>query len=174
MIRPFRETDLTPLHRMICDTIEASYSGVYPARAVEFFKEYHSEKRIAERSVVGEILVVEEDDCILATGSLVGGEIAGVFVHPAHQRQGYGKTIMVKLERRAKAKGLSEVRLSVSLPSRKFYEHLGYNMLAENAVDVSEDQYLKYWPGQKRLSSKACSGSARNGACLALMPGVTT
>jgi hypothetical protein len=61
MVRLFHETDLTPLHRMICDTIEASYSGVYPPRAVEFFKEYHMEKRIAERSVVGEILVLEED-----------------------------------------------------------------------------------------------------------------
>ena len=153
MIRLFRESDLIPLHRMICDTIEASYSTVYPPRAVEFFKEYHSEKRIAERSVVGKILVVEEDDSILATGSLVGAEIAGVFVHPAHQGQGYGKAIMVELERRAKAKGLSEVSLSVSLPSRKFYEHLGYNMLGENALDVGDDQYLNYWPGQKTLSS---------------------
>ena len=96
--------------------------------------------------------MVEEDDFILATGSLVGEEITGVFVHPAHQGQGYGKAIMVELERRAKAKGLSDVSLSVSLPSRKFYEHLGYNMLAENALDVGEDQYLNYWPGQKTLS----------------------
>ena len=152
MIRLFRETDLIPLHRMIYDTIEASYSSVYPPRAVEFFKEYHSEKRIAERSMVGEILVVEEDGSILATGSLIGAEIAGVFVHPAHQGQGYGKTIMVELERRAKEKGLSELSLSVSLPSRKFYEHLGYNMLTENTLDVGEDQYLNFWPGQKTLS----------------------
>ena len=153
MIRLFRETDLTPLHRMICDTIDASYSGVYPPRAVEFFKEYHSEKKIAERSVEGEILVVEENDSILATGSLVGAEIAGVFVHPAHQRRGYGKALMLELERRAKEKGLLEVSLSVSLPSRKFYEHLGYSIIAETALDVGEDQHLNYWPGQKLLSS---------------------
>ena len=86
MIRIFRETDLAPLHRMICDTIQTSYSGVYPPRAVDFFREYHSEKKIAERSLVGEILMVEEDDSILATGSLVSAEITGVFVHPSYQR----------------------------------------------------------------------------------------
>jgi GNAT superfamily N-acetyltransferase len=149
MIRLFRKPDLTPLHRMICETIDTSYSDVYPPRAVEFFKDYHSDKRIE----VGEILVMEEHDFILATGSLVGMEITGVFVYPVYQRQGYGKAIMFELERRAKAKGLSEISLSVSLPSRKFYENLGYNMLADNALDVGEGQYLNYWLGQKTLSS---------------------
>jgi putative acetyltransferase len=153
MIRLFREADVIPLCRMICDTIDASYSGVYPPRAVEFFKGHHSEKRIAERSAIGEILVAEGDGFILATGSLVDAEIVGVFVHPAHQGQGHGKAIMVELERRAKAKGLSEVNLSVSLPSRKFYEHLGYEVLAERALDVGEGQYLNYWPGKKALDS---------------------
>lgn len=96
---------------------DTSYSDVYPPRAVEFFKDYHSEKRIEERSVAGEILVMAEHDSILATGSLVGNEISGVFVYPVCQRQGYGKAIMSELERRAKAKGLSEISLSVSLPS---------------------------------------------------------
>jgi GNAT superfamily N-acetyltransferase len=153
MIRLFRKNDLTPLHRMICETIDTSYSDVYPPRAVEFFKDYHSEKRIEERSVVGEILVMEEHDSILATGSLVGMEITGVFVYPLYQRQGYGKAIMSELERRAKEKGLSEISLSVSLPSRKFYENLGYNILADNSLDVGEGQYLNYWLGQKKLCS---------------------
>jgi GNAT superfamily N-acetyltransferase len=153
MIRLFRKNDLTPLHRMICETIDTSYSDVYPPRAVEFFKDYHSEKRIEERSVVGEILVMEEHDSILATGSLVGMEITGVFVYPLYQRQGYGKAIMSELERRAKEKGLSEISLSVSLPSRKFYENLGYNILADNSLDVGEGQCLSYWLGQKKLCS---------------------
>ncbi len=153
MIRLFRKTDLIPLHRMICETIDISYSDVYPPRAVEFFKDYHSEKRIEARSVVGEILVMEEHDSLLATGSLVDMEIMCVFVYPVYQRQGYGKAIMFELERRAKAKGLLEISLSVSLPSRKFYENLGYNMLADNALDVGEGQYLNYWLGQKTLSS---------------------
>lgn len=153
MIRPFHEADLPALHSMICETIDASYSGLYPPRAVKFFKEHHSEKWIMDRSAVGDVLVLisDRDGSILATGSLVESEIAGVFVHPDHQRQGYGKIIMDELEKKARVKGLSETSLSISLPSRRFYECLGYEVHAECALDVGEGQYLKYWSARKVL-----------------------
>ena len=152
-IRKFNKTDLYALHRMICETIEASYSGLYPPRAVAFFKEHHSEKKIAERSAVGEILVLisERDGSILATGSLIDSQIIGVFVRPDHQRQGYGKEIMTQLERIAMEKGLPELSLSISLPSRQFYEHLGYKILDECVLDVGKGECLKYWSGNKEL-----------------------
>jgi len=153
MIRLFHEADLGPLRRMICHTIDVSYSGVYPPRAVQFFKDHHFERRIAERSITGEILVAERDGSIQATGALVGSEIVGVFVHPDYQWQGHGKAIMTELERRAKAKALSEIALSVSLPSRRFYESLGYEVLAGCSLDVGEGQCLDYWPGRKSLTS---------------------
>lgn len=153
MIRAFAETDLHTLHRMICDTIDASYSEVYPPRAVAFFKEHHSEKKIAERSAIGEILVLvpERDGSILATGSLVGSEIIGVFVHPDHQRQGHGKAIMTELEQIAMAKGIPKLGLSISLTSRQFYEHLGYKILDERVLDVGRGECLKFWTGEKEL-----------------------
>jgi GNAT superfamily N-acetyltransferase len=153
MIRPFSGTDLHVLRRMICETIDVSYSGVYPPRAVGFFKEYHAVEKIAERSAAGEILVLvsEQDGAVLATGALVDSEIVGVFVRPDQQRHGYGTAVMAELERKARAKGLSEVSLSVSLPSRTFYEHLGYDVLDECAIDVGEGEFLKFWPGKKVL-----------------------
>lgn len=156
MIRPFKAIDLHALHLMICETIDASYSGVYPPRAVGFFKQHHSEKKIAERSAVGEVLVLvaERDGSILATGSLIDSEVVGVFVHPDHQGQGNGKAIMAELEGKARVKGLSEVNLSVSLPSRMFYEHLGYDILDACALDVGEGEHLKYWRGKKMLQPR--------------------
>ncbi len=152
IIRPFNKNDLASLHRMIQGTIEASYTGIYPPRAVAFFKAYHSEGKIIERSAAGEVLVlVNQDGSILATGSLISSEITGVFVHRNYHRKGYGKAIMAELERRAKVKGFSNISLSVSLPSRRFYEHLGYDVLAECALDVGDGQCLKYWSGTKVL-----------------------
>jgi GNAT superfamily N-acetyltransferase len=151
-IRQFGDADVTSLHRMIQDTIDASYSGVYPVRAVRFFKEYHSEKRIMERSQAGEILIIERKGSIVATGALLGNEILGVFVRPEDQGQGFGKTIMSELEGRAKTKGFSEIVLSVSLPSRKFYESLEYEVLDECSLDVGEGQHLDYWPARKTLT----------------------
>jgi GNAT superfamily N-acetyltransferase len=152
-IRKFDRADLHALHRMICETIEASYPGLYPPRAVAFFREYHSERRIAERSEIGEILVLisEPIDSILATGSLIGSEIMGVFVRSDHQRHGYGKDIMTQLELMAIEKGLPQLNLSISLPSRLFYEHLGYRVLDECVIDVGGGEFLKYWSGKKEL-----------------------
>ena len=154
VIRPFREADMPALHGMICDTIDASYSGIYPPRAVEFFKKHHSEERIGERYATGEVLVLaaEPDGSILATGSLVGSEIVGVFVRRDRQGKGYGKTIMGRLEGMATAKGLPEIGLSISLPSRMFYERLGYEVVDERAIDVGKGQYLEYWYGKKALT----------------------
>jgi N-acetylglutamate synthase-like GNAT family acetyltransferase len=151
MIRPFCEADLNSLRSMICDTIDFSYSGVYPVRAVQFFKDYHSEKKIVERNETGEVLVIERERSIVATGALVGSEIQGVFVRPDNQGQGYGKTIMTELENRAKAKGFQEILLDISLPSRRFYEKLGYEVLDECSLDVGEGQLLDYWPARKNL-----------------------
>jgi len=153
MIRPFNEADLDSLRAVIWRTIDVSYSCPYPPRAVQFFKDHHSEKKIAGRRRSGEILVLERDGSILATGALVGNEIVGVFVDPDHQGQGHGKAIMTELERRARAEGISEVHLSVSLPSRAFYERLGYEILEPRSLDVGGGQHLHYWSGRKVLTS---------------------
>ena len=150
-IRQFVESDLDSLHRLIQETIEASYEGVYPDRAVQFFKKFHSERKIVERSGTGEVLVIEKDGAIVATGSLVANEILGVFVLPTLQRSGYGKAITSELEKRAKLKGITEIELSISLPSRQFYENLGYEVFEKKSEDVGEGQFLDYWPARKKL-----------------------
>src|SRR6267378_6894891 len=90
-IRRFQESDLCQLVRLISETIGISYAAVYPPRAVQFFKDFHSEKKIADRSKTGTTLVVEEDGGLVATGSLVGGEILAVFVHPRCKKAVAGK-----------------------------------------------------------------------------------
>ncbi len=153
VIRPFTMADLPHLHRMVLETIDASYAEVYPPRAISFFKEHHSERKLIERSVVGDILVLtsERGGALLATGSLVGSEIVGVFVCVTHQRRGYGRTLMTRLEQIAVERGIRRLSLSMSLPSRPFYERLGYRVLGECVIDVGEGEYLRYWSGEKVL-----------------------
>jgi ribosomal protein S18 acetylase RimI-like enzyme len=151
-IRDFRESDLFSVRRLIHETIDQSYTGVYPPRAVQFFKQFHSEENIAERSETGTVLVVEQAGAIVATGTVVGNEIFGVFVNPACQRCGYGRALMRELETRAKTNGCTVVELSASLPSRLFYESLGYEILEEGSIDVGEGQHLDFWKARKSLA----------------------
>ena len=65
-IRRFQESDLCQLVRLISETIGISYAEVYPPRAVQFFKDFHSEKKIADRSKTGTTLLIEEDGELVA------------------------------------------------------------------------------------------------------------
>ena len=150
-IRVFREADLIPVQRLIHHTIDVCYSGIYPPRAVQFFKEFHSEENIAKRYQEGDILVSEQDNNVVATGTLVGREIFGVFVHPVFQHRGLGAALMSELENRARSKGCTESELSVSLPSRGFYEGLGYEMIEKCSIDVGKGERLDFWKSRKAL-----------------------
>ena len=150
-VRKFLTSDLESVRRLIHRTVDACYPGVYPPRAVEFFKGYHSAEGILKRSREGEMLVAERGGQLVATGALAGGEIAGVFVDPEFQRGGIGAELMRALEDDAAGKGLTEVELSVSLPSRGFYERLGYVIFDARSIDVGEGQRLDYWQARKRL-----------------------
>jgi GNAT superfamily N-acetyltransferase len=153
-IREFRESDLIPVQRLIHQTIDVCYSGVYPPRAVQFFKKFHSEEKIMERHRQGKILLIEQDGNVIATGTIVGSDIFGVFVHPEFQHRGYGGGLMRELENRAKARGCTELELSVSLPSREFYEGLGYEMLEKCSIDVGQGQHLDFWKARKPMARR--------------------
>lgn len=148
-LRFARESDLEPLFLLIRDTIEFSYRGVYPDSAVEFFKRYHSGERIYERIQNGVVLVLEKQGRLVATGSLVGNEILGVFVAGDHQGRGFGKKIMFVLESHAKLRGLRSVTLSVSLPSEGFYRKLGYEILKPRSIEMPDGERLDYWEAWK-------------------------
>jgi ribosomal protein S18 acetylase RimI-like enzyme len=152
--REFRASDLETVIKLIHHTIDVSYSPVYPTRAIQFFKDFHSEAKIIERYQNGEILILERDGEVIGTGSLVGADILGIFVHPRFQHQGYGKAIMKELEKRAVVNAVDEVTLSMSLPSKRFYGSLGYKIIKSRSIDVGEGQQLDYWEAKKKLTKR--------------------
>lgn len=151
MLRDYAITDLDQVYDMIQKTVEGSYPDHYTGRAVQYFQAYHSEANVIKRDQLGEIIVIEKEGKIVATGSLVKDEITGVFVLPGEQQSGLGKQIMLELESRAKLKAISTITLHVSLPARKFYEKLNYTLSDPQESEVGDGQYLKYWIGKKRI-----------------------
>jgi ribosomal protein S18 acetylase RimI-like enzyme len=153
-IREFRESDLSSVRKLIHHTINVCYTGVYPARVLQFFKNFHSDRGIRERAEEGDMVVMERAAEVIGTGGIVGNHIYGVFVEPMFQRRGYGKAIMRELETRAQLGGHREVVLDVSLPSREFYDGLGYEVFEEACLDVGEGQHLDFWKAKKALRGK--------------------
>jgi len=143
-LRRSDSADVATIQRLIHATIEASYAGVYPPRAVQHFKEFHTVDRILERQAAGEFLVAEHDGQLVATGAIVGAHIYAVFVHPQLQKRGIGGQVMDRLEGEAEREGRDSVRLDVSLPSKGFYEGRGYRLLESCSIDVGEGERLDY------------------------------
>jgi len=132
---------------------------VYPDRAIEFFLRYHSNVSIEHRAANGLILVAEQNGEIVATGSVTGNEISGVFVRSTLQGEGIGGLVMDELESHVKKAGFENVILSISLPSRVFYEKRGYEIVKTAEIDVDMGQFLKYWEGRKMLLPMAIQQS---------------
>jgi GNAT superfamily N-acetyltransferase len=151
-LRLFVSDDLDAVERLIQDTIDSAYDGVYPERAIAYFKRLHSKEGILGRMREGVVLVHEGDGGIVGTGSLVTGEIGGVFVRRDMQGFGLGTRLMDELERLASAAGLESVKLSVSLPSKAFYLQRGYTVGEMLSGDMGRGQTLDYWQGHKSLA----------------------
>lgn len=160
-LRAFQAGDAEAVRELIHSTIEACHRGIYPDRAVEYFLHYHSESEILRRAERGTTIVAEDGGRIIGTGTLKWQYIIAVFVRRETQGQGLGRRIMDALEERARAEGLEEVWLDVSLPSRAFYERLGYGGFEPAYLEVGEGQRLDYWKANKSLTGGKSGLDAR-------------
>ncbi|HOO72949.1 MAG TPA: GNAT family N-acetyltransferase [Spirochaetota bacterium] len=151
IVSEFQIDDIDGLTDLIRHTIITCYEGIYPPLAVKFFLEFHSKEKIAERVNSGKVLVIKNNEHIIATGALVDNEIYGVFVHPAHQKAGHGSRIMNSLEKIARENKHHKIELSVSLTSKRFYEARGYTIGEDRKIDVGDGQKLLYWAAEKLL-----------------------
>jgi GNAT superfamily N-acetyltransferase len=156
-IREFEQSDLPAVKALVDRTIDVCYTGAYCPEAIQFFKDWHSDQKILNDASRGHIIVLEMNGRVVGTGTLVGDEIKRVFVEPSLQKRGLGRIIMRRLEDKAAAVGIGSVRLDASLPSKKFYDSLGYITLERTFLEVADGKRLDYYKMGKHLSH-GCQG----------------
>ncbi len=150
-IREFEKSDIGNVKELIHHAIDVCYKKDYCPEAMEFFREWHNDESIFEDAKEGYMIVLEDDGKIIGTGTFVDGEIKRVFILPALQRKGFGKLIMQKLEEKAILKGIDVIRLDASLPSKMFYDLLGYVTLQKAFREVENGKRLDYYIMEKSL-----------------------
>jgi len=154
-IRQLKEDDTQTVHELIKDTILTSYHGVYPAEAIGFFLEYHSEDSIRNDAATGYTILIEEySGSLVGTGTLLGTNVRRVFVLPNNQHRGIGKLIEQELERKAILEKISMLDLDSSLVSTQFWESLGFVLEREAYISVKNGQRLLYYRMTKLLENK--------------------
>ncbi|MCL5281963.1 MAG: GNAT family N-acetyltransferase [Planctomycetes bacterium] len=150
-IREFQRADLPALKALVHKTIATCYPGHYGMEAVRFFLDYHNEEAILQDAQKGRTVILDKAGRILGTGTLVEDEIKRVFVDPTFQKQGFGRSIMQQLEEAATWQGTVIVKLDASLPSKAFYDRLGYITLGPAFLPVGNDRRLDFFKMQKTL-----------------------
>jgi GNAT superfamily N-acetyltransferase len=150
-IKKFKTSDADTVRSLILNTIDACYPGHYNREAIKFFKDYHSNESILKCAREGYTIVLERNNKIVATGTIVDDHIMRVFVDPVFQKNGFGKLIMRKLEEKALSAGIGVVKLDASLPSKKFYDSLGYVTLEDAFLEVENGKKLDYYKMEKTL-----------------------
>lgn len=150
-IKKFNEKYLEEVSRLIYDTINACYSGIYCAEAIDYFKKFHSRDNIISDAGEGDTIVLANGPRVIGTGTLFGKEIRRVFVLKKFQGQGLGKLIMIRLEAVASGKGIEKVVLCSSLVSKAFYDRLGYVTVKEDYIDLENGKKLYYYDMYKVL-----------------------
>ena len=86
-------------------------------------------------------LVAGLDACMTAFKILY---VSTVFVDENYRRKGYGKALILEMEKRAKDLGANTIRLDTfNWQGKDFYEALNYKMVG--SYDNAEDGYSEYF-----------------------------
>ena len=144
-LRQFNEEDLSSVYRLIQNTVDISYHGVYPIEAIEAFQNHHSEEQILSDAATGYTVVAESNNEILGTGTLYETNVRRVYISPHHQHKGIGRLIVEELEKKARTEKLTTLDLGASLVSRQFWESLGFVVKKEDYMPVRNNQKLHFF-----------------------------
>ncbi|HEY3361700.1 MAG TPA: GNAT family N-acetyltransferase [Methanosarcina sp.] len=143
--------DADSLEKLVNETIDTCYFGIYPQEAIDYFKDYHNRENIFNDILKGYCLILAIGEEFIGTGTLLGSNARRVFVKSAYQKMGFGKKIMYRLEEKAVEKGVRIIDLDASLVAYPFYKALGYETQTEDTIPVKNGQSLGYYKMTKEL-----------------------
>lgn len=143
MIKPAHKEDLKTVREITQITIKAIYPKYYPAGAVQFFLQHHSDEHISADIADGKVYILYEDAEPVGTVTVSGCEINRLFVLPDYQHMGYGKTLLDFAEEKI-AKTHAYIQIDASLPAKPIYLKRGYREIEYNIIQAENGDCLCY------------------------------
>ena len=150
-IRTAEQTDCGTVKAITQGTIHAVYPKYYPAGAVQFFSDHHSDEKIMRDISDGTVCLLITDDGIPAgTVTLTDNEIDRLFVLPEYQGNGFGRALLDLAESRI-AEQYDTIVLHASLPAKNIYLKRGFKEKDYNTLDTGHGDYLCFDRMEKRV-----------------------
>ena len=152
-IRIANEFDFESVKRITQTTIKAVYPKYYPAGAVQFFCDHHSDEKILEDIKANRVYLLENEENEVGTVTICGNEINRLFVLTKYQHMGYGRALMDFAEKMI-SKETDTVVLDASLPAKKIYLLRGYKETAYNIIKTDNGDYLCFDVMERHVGGK--------------------
>jgi N-acetylglutamate synthase-like GNAT family acetyltransferase len=110
------------------DAVSGIRTALYTTEEIQAWAAPKKPESYEESIRSKEFFVAEEDGEIVGFGVLNqnNSEVEAVYVSPRAGRRGIGLSMLEKLEERARALGLRELRLNASLNAVPFYKRAGF------------------------------------------------
>lgn len=126
---------------------EETYIKIVSREQLDFmYNEMYSEKSLKKQFSEGHrffILFEDKNPAAFVSFTLIDNvvRIPKLYVHPSHQKKGFGKILLVKVEELSKGKyDALELNVNRFNPAKNFYERLGFKMISE--IDVPIGKYF--------------------------------
>ena len=149
-IVPAQEKDLADVRYITQTTIRSVYPHYYPAGAVRFFSEHHSDEHILADLKGGKVYLLESEGRPVGTVTISGNEINRLFVLPEMQHRGFGKALLEFAESKMWEK-YPVIRLDASLPAKRIYRKRGYVDTEYHVIDTENGDHLCYDVMERKL-----------------------
>lgn len=126
---------------IVIDTIKEIYPHYYPAGAVVFFINHHSDDNIMHDINNGKVYLLTEEEKPVGTVTLQENEINRLFVLPQYQGMGYGKALLDFAEKKI-SDSYNIIRLHASFAAKQIYLKRGYTDTAYQRIKTENGDYL--------------------------------
>jgi N-acetylglutamate synthase-like GNAT family acetyltransferase len=112
---------------VILDSLRTTNAKDYTSDIIESIAQNFSPLRVQALLSKRDVVVALLRERVVGTASLDGDVVRTVFVAPDVQSRGVGRSLMLELERRARAKGVAKLSVPSSITAESFYAKLGFS-----------------------------------------------
>ena len=138
-----QKDDLKTILAITHTTIKTIYPRYYPAGAVQFFLEHHSDEHVMADISEGKVFLIYEKGEPVGTVTVSDHNINRLFVLPEHQHKGYGKALLAFAEKKI-LETYDYIQMDASLPAKGIYLKRGYKEIEYNIIETNNGDCLCY------------------------------
>lgn len=136
-----KDLDFDKVKEITQTTIRMVYPHYYPAGAVDFFCNHHSDEKIRKDIEEGNVYLLNDEGKTIGTVTINDNEINRLFVLPSEQHKGYGRALMDFAEAKI-LEHFDDIVLSASFPAKHIYLKRGYEETEYHVIDTANGDHL--------------------------------